>query len=345
MHARALFLTLIGALSTALVVGCGDDNTTDDPDISTDSGTDASTDAYVDTASNDVLDAIDDVGVRCEPGATAERTIGSDGGALDFCGASLVVPAGAVAADTRFWVEFSVDPGAAPPGYVFAGAPFVFSADGPLLADVQLAVPHEPTTRPIELFQRVEQAWWSIEACEVTETTIGQSSALPVEFVAATADRDFPPGPSGLGDGEIDLTFNGASSTVVLDDSDYAFHIDDLSGNRSIDVNILNSLDEGVAWSFRLQMVAGSDDSGLLSVQIGDTGETGLYNYLQPVHGPATAFEIIRDGDRVTGSGDVKVFQGEGSGELSFAFDLGTEAYRFPPELVCPGGEGGDPGP
>lgn len=341
---RVVFpITPTSALLCLLLAACGETTASDDASDAADGGEDVGSGADSGDANDD---AQADTGEpSCEAGASTTATLDAAGGTVEFCGARLTVPADAVESASTFSIEVAESDAEAPAGYVLVGSAFSFAIDGELVKDVQVAVPFVANGRPVELLQRIDGAWVAIEACEVTEDTIGQSVALDAAFVAATADRDYPDGPSGLGDGAIDLVFNGEPLSLQLDDDDYVFHMDDPSTNRAIDLNIINSLDEGVAFSFRMQMSVGPDGSSLLSVQYGDTGETGLYNYIAPVHGPPALFEILRDGDRVSGSAAVTVYQGEGSGDLEIEFDLGSEAYRFPPDLVCPGGEGGEPLP
>lgn len=341
---------LVTALTfVALSAACGDDpsgSDTPDADFPDADSPDTIHDVQTDAGSPDVVADADDADApsfdtgepeNCEPGATVTDSIGPAGGTITLCGASVVVEPDTLTEDLDWSITIADDFPEAPPGTVQVGAAFVF--DGP---DGEIGalynVPHSNNGRPVSLFALADGEWVGLEACVVNDATIGQYFAGDHTLVASTADRDFPDNTAGLGSGRFTITFQETDTVIELTGSDYAIHDGVPGGNRSLDVFALQEITPEEARNLRMQLFSGPDGAGLISVQYGTTGAFGLWNWLQPIDGEPTAFEITGEGDSWQGSATVDLRQGETVEPATIAFEFTTEAFRFPPELACPGG-------
>jgi len=281
--------------------------------------------------------------VECEP-VTAQ--IGPDGGELSLCGATLRVPAGAVAEEVEFGIAV-IEPPAEPPfEQVFAAPVFDFTAgDAAFMLPVELILPHEVTDKRIGLgrYDEVESRFWIIEACEVTDTTISQSVFQLGIYTALRGTYDYPDNSTGLGGGSIELEIFGAPASFSLDESNgFAIFSDAEDGSRTLTLKSVRDVDGGVE-SLRVDFAvdATGEEANLIAIEWLSTVTSEGYTYIADLIGMDGVITLdLADGDHYVGELGATARGGNPPHDevLQATFDVTVEKYAFPPELGCFGG-------
>jgi hypothetical protein len=279
----------------------------------------------------------------------AEALIGPEGGSLSFCGAVLEVPAGALASETTFGIAIEPAPPPAPFERELASLPFVLSPANPdLSAPVSITLPHDDLPSRFELARVIDGSYQTIEACEVTPSTIQQWVFLLGGYAALRDVNDYPDGPTGLGEGLVDLTFLMADSTFDVDaPGNYAIFASQPDGGSLVTLRTLRDVPGGVE-SLRADIAveAGGQSGTLIQVEWISTVSSEGYSYIDGLVGSAGSLVVTTTFEgRLVGELTATVQGGDPPHEepLAATFDVAVEKFTFPPELVCPGGK--KPGP
>jgi hypothetical protein len=282
---------------------------------------------------------------RCDVPST--RVIGPDGGAVKHCGAKLVVPAGALEDDVSFTIAVDETPPDPPFERSFASPVFRMTPEAPgLLAPAELTLPHEraPGARfEMARYDRTEAAFFGFEACEVTDTTIGQS-VFALGTLAVLRDvNTYPPSTSGLGGGAIQLSFLSSIDDYDLDaQNNYGIYASAPNGERLVTLNGLRDVAGGVE-SLRVDFTVAEDGASgsLVQVQWISTVTSTGYSFIDGLIGSGGALTISEMPDgRLVGEIAATLEGGNPPEQqpLEATFDVTVEKYAFPPELSCGGG-------
>ncbi|MCY1054887.1 hypothetical protein [Nannocystis sp. SCPEA4] len=319
--------------------------TTDDSTTSSTAPTTSSTGEPTTTEST--TDATTDAttgAVECEP-VTAQ--IGPDGGELSLCGATLRVPAGAVAADVEFGIAVVEPPTEPPFEQVFASPVFEFTASADAFTQpIELILPHEPTEDrlALSLYDELSNEFWIIEACKVTDTTISQSVFQLGIFAALRGTYPYPDSTNGLGGGTIELELLGMPASFSLDDpGNFGIYSDAEDGSRALTLKAIREIDGGVE-SLRIDfgVDAAGETATLTAVEWLSTVTSEGYTYIADLIGSDGVITLdLVDGDHYVGELSAVTFGGNPQHDemLHATFDVTVEKFAFPPELGCFGGE------
>ncbi|PCC74273.1 ZU5 domain-containing protein [Nannocystis exedens] len=329
----------------------GSSTTVDSPTTTTGGDTPGSgTATTLDTTGSDTATTLDTTGVdtttagqECPP---VSEAFGPAGGELTLCGATLRVPAGAVAEDVVFGIEV-IEPPAEPPfEQEFASPVFRFTPDD-LAFDqpVELILPRPVTDHRISLARHVpeDEAFWIVEACDVTDTTIAQSFYQLGTFVTLRGTYKYPDSTSGLGGGTLELELLGKTASFPIDMGGFGIYADAEDGSRTVTLKSVREVD-GAFESLRVDFaVDGSGDvASLVAVEWLSTVDGG-YTYIVDLIG-SDGFITLTDstGDHYAGELGATVHGGNPphDEQLHATFDVTVEKYTFPPELSCFGGGG-----
>jgi hypothetical protein len=215
------------------LAGCPDDNATEDggggAGATGGGGSDA--DGGADTGGGGAGGA-----PSCDEPATA--VIGPDGGELSHCGATLIIPEGALADDTEISIAIDDAPPEAPFERDFAAPAFVITPELPeLLLAASLTLDHDAPGSRIYLarYDDAEQTYFGIESCETTDTTIQQFVGAFGTWTVLRDVNDYPDSTQGLGDGTMELSFLATDTTFDLDSpGSYGIYQSSESGDRSV---------------------------------------------------------------------------------------------------------------
>jgi hypothetical protein len=272
--------------------------------------------------------------------------IDAAGGELAHCGATLVVPAGAVARPTTFRIAAIEPPAAAPFEHELASPVFEISPEMPELADlVSLTLEHTAADSRFKLARFDETlggfAW--IEACQVTDTTIQQYLGALGTWTVLRDVNDYPDSTSGLGDGTIELSFLGEDVVYDLDDpGGYGIYQASENGDRNVTIIGHREVAGGLE-QIRIDFSALAAGGGsLIQIEWISTVIGGGYSYIDGLIGSGGEImleETVEGRLVATLSANVQGGNPPGEEPLAATFDVSVEAYAFPPELVCPGGE------
>lgn len=287
-------------------------------------------------------------GEDCETGS-AELAIGPDGGSLSFCGALLEVPAGAVSESTTFGIAIDLDPPAVPFERELVSAAYLFTPVAPVLAaPVSITLPHPDLDARFELAREDGGVYQAIEACEIGPMTIQQFVFSLGGYAALRDVNDYPDGPTGLGDGTVDLSFLMTDSSFNADDvGNYAIFAGQPDGGQVVTVRTLRDVPGGLE-SLRLdiQVDAAGDSGTIIQVEWISTALSQGYSYIDGLVGSDGALTITTTPKgRLIGDLSAIVHGGDPPHDepLVASFDVAVEKFTFPSELVCPGGK--KPGP
>ncbi|WAS90447.1 hypothetical protein [Nannocystis punicea] len=295
----------------------------------------------VDTTGVDTTSA----GQECPP---VSGTFGPAGGELSLCGATLRVPTDAVAEDVVFGIEV-VDPPVDPPfEQEFASPVFRFTPDDVAFAQpVELILPRPVTDARISLgrYAPEDDAFWIVEACKVTDTTISQSFFQLGTFAALRGTYDYPDSTSGLGDGSVELEILGTTATFPIDMSGFGIYADAEDGSRTVTVKTMREIDDGLE-SLRIDFAVDSsgDIASLIAVEwLSTANGGGGYTYIADLIGSDGVITLTDNADNhFAGELGANVHGGNPPHDepLHATFDFTVEKYTFPPELSCFGGGG-----
>jgi hypothetical protein len=338
-----------------LLVACGDDDgeaggagsTASTTTSASTTTTSASTTAATTASTNTSASASSGGAGLCET-ATASAIIGANGGELAYCGATLVVPPGAVAADTTFTATEVLMPPAAPFERELASSVIRFEPAGPFDLPLDLTLPHAAVPTSYFEMARLDEAageYASFEPCGVTPTSIQQFVGVLGSYVALRDVNMYPDSSSGLGDGTIDADFLGEMTTYDLDEDPSSFGIYGAGpdGTRALTLRILRNIPDGLE-SLRVNLVI--DPTGnagsLVQVEWISTVTSTGYSFIDGLIGSDGSLTVREEGGRFIGEISANVAGGNPMTEIPFTatFDVAVEKYAFPPELSCPGGRG-----
>lgn len=312
------------ALLGLIVAGCGD-------------GT-AQPDAGGDAAVSDggALDAAADAGT-C--GVRVTATIGAEGGTLAHCdGARLEIPAGALEADTELWVE-RLDGAAVPmigSPYVLAGPVFRFGPAGTSFgADARYLLPHGGGGR-MEMAALIEGEWAVLEVCGSDETHVWQSFRSVGTFAAAHDPTDYPEGPTGLGSGSVDFTFDGMSTTIAIEARNGHAIDEQIGQGRSLTLLYRRSDDMGLE---QLDVRLVIDAAGAVTpiqVAYANTAVGEIWDVAEFAYPDDLTITITSDdGTAIRGTIAATLHRGEETRALSATFEASSVEWRYPPERAC----------
>lgn len=144
--------------------------------------------------------------------AVERARIGSAGGTLTLCDATLVVAPGQLTEPIDFAIERVDDPPAVPAPFAIVGHAWRFSATSAAEAGVLgIELAHD-SDRPLEIARLEGGAWEVHGACEQTESSIGTSAWWELgTFAAITDARDLPADPTGIGAATVDTVLGDRS--------------------------------------------------------------------------------------------------------------------------------------
>ncbi|MDC0723415.1 hypothetical protein [Nannocystis bainbridge] len=294
----------------------------------------------VDTTDGDTTTA----GGECPP---VTQLLGPAGGELTLCGATLRVPADAVAEEVLFGIEV-IDPPADPPfEQEFASPVFRFTPDDVVFAQpVELILPRPVTDSRISLGRHVpeDDAFWIVEACDVTDTTIGQSYYQLATYAALRGTYDYPDSTSDLGEGTIELEILGVPASFPIDASSFGIYADAADGSRTVTLKSVREVDGGFE-SLRIDFAVDStgDVANLVAVEWLSTVDAGGYTYIADLIGSDGVITLSdATGDHYAGELSAVAHGGNPPHDepLQATFDVTVEKFTFPPELSCMGGGG-----
>lgn len=279
----------------------------------------------------------------CDEPASAE--IGPEGGELSHCGATLTIPPSAVSEATTFTIAIDPEPPAPPFQRELASPLFLLTPEAPALsAPVSLRIEHEPADARFEIATVIDGSFAAIEACEVTPESQQQWVGVLGRWAVLRDLNDYPDSPDGLGDGTMVVDFLGETPTFDLDDvGGYGILQADAAGGRSVTLIGRRDVAGGIE-QLRIDLYASEDGSadGLVQVSWISTVLSGGYSYIGDLIGTLQSFDLTQTPEgRLVGSLAVEVEGGDPPSlePMSVTFDVAAEAYAFPPELSCPGGE------
>ncbi len=285
-------------------------------------------------------------GSACD-GGSREQVVGRDGGTLTFCGATLEIPAGALADDATVGIAIDPSPPDPPFHYEVASPAFVMTpSDLPLLAPASVTIPHAAASSRFELavVDEANDTFAMFEACMVTDTSLQQFVGALGTFAVLRDVVDYPESTTGLGSGEVELTFLGETKTYDVDaQGNYAIFQSSESGDRTVTIDTLYPVPDGVE-SLRIDFVvdAAGTSGSLVQVQWISTVTSQGYSFIDGLVGADGTIDVTEQPDgRLVGTLSATLSGGDPMTDqpLAATFDITADLYAFPPELSCPGGE------
>ncbi|HEU5060157.1 MAG TPA: hypothetical protein VFU21_26680, partial [Kofleriaceae bacterium] len=264
--------------------------------------------------------------------------IGPEGGELTLCGGFLRVPPGAL----EEAVTFGIEPGGALPApappRALAGPALRFTPDDRLLpASVEIGLPHGGGEARFELWAAVDDELVGVEACEVTETTIGQSLALLGTFVATRDDYPYPESTDELGAGTAMTSMDDRDESWTLPADGFA--MDQAYPGEEVALQlVLERTSEDVGFQqVRLDAHVSGGEGEVLHAQWYVSGTGTIWSLGTPEAPGTTGVLAIDevDGERLSGRASGTLYAGEQTIPFAIDFDVTPEFYTFPPERVC----------
>lgn len=274
----------------------------------------------------------------CEVGASAEQSLGPDGGTLTLCGLTLTVPPGAVSEVATFGAAIVLPAGTLPAFQTFLGPTYrLTSSATSLAAPATVAVVRDPAITGIVqlgVWDPLESAWFTPETCPKNGALTWATAQLG-DFALLRDPTVYPPSTSGLGSASLSLDFLGQTSHWNAEDEG-GYVIDEVGGG-GVRMVLRRPVDGGLE---QLEVLFGHEagkDPELLSVTWLSTVEgVGGWGWLQPVHGPADGFTLTAQASgELDGALTVTTHQGEATQVLAATFTATAEAFRFPPSSSC----------
>ncbi len=332
-------IAILSLSAFAALAACGDDASGTDTadtvaDMTADTGGAETSDAPSD--SGDAPDAT----AACDPGAATSGEQTAEGLVLELCGATLTVPANAVAVGATIGLEVVEPPAPAPFEREFV-SPILkvvtatgFSFPGTLLVpDLSAAGGY----REGAYYEASGLTWYGFEACPDEGGGVAFTVTSAGTFVLLRDTIIFPDSPQDLGSGTLTATFMTVQDTWTFDDG-YAIHDVGSNGLRSVTLIARRTPEGGSLQQLDIRLTETAEhDYAPLQVTLLDTSDlSGGWSWLEPVHGPAASSSIIAvTGDRVVGNMSAVLHKGEDAETITIAVDAQTGRYRFPPEGAC----------
>ncbi len=320
MYVRAILL--LGLLAA----GCGDDLARPRAEADAGPGGDGGR----------AIDAGLDGGAACaeEPVAAA---IGPEGGELALCGGFLRVAPGLLAAPIPFGIAPAGAPPAPAPPRTVAGPALRFTPDDAVLpAAVEIGLPHGGGEARFELYAVADGELVGVEACEVDQTTIGQSLALLGTFVAIRDDYPYPASTGELGSGTAMTAMDDRQESWTLPDDGYA--MDQAYAGDQVALQLVLERTEGEVYRrIRLDAQVSGGEGVVLGADWYDSSVGTIWSLGTP-EAPGTTGVLAIDqveGDRLAGRASGSLYAGEETIPFAIDFDLTPEFYQYPPERVC----------
>jgi hypothetical protein len=184
-----------------------------------------------------------------------------------------------------------------------------------------------------------------LEVCEITATTVRQLvGALGMYGVLRNID-DYPPSPTGLGSGTMDLDFLGATTSFDVDgQGNYGIYEARPDGGRSVTLYAIRPVGSDVE-SLRVDFSVDATGMSGSPIQVAwlSTATSQGYSYIEGLVGADGMLTVMETADgRLVGELTATAHGGDPVADqpLVVTFDVSVEKYAFPPELSCPGGIG-----
>lgn len=294
-----------------------------------------STTGPVDAATPDagVTDAVMEDAATC---GSARLVIGSGGGRISTCGASLEIPAGALVSDREFAIDVLPIPGEPLFDFSFVSShAFRFSSSELNLGfTATIELPHDgfadrEAIAAVYDSSAHPDSWFPIPACSFSATHAHVAVGSLGTFSVLARNAAYPVAPTGLGEGTINATFQGTTLACDVQSSitGYAVRSDTDTGVHQFRI-ACDGLPEGASERVSLQWVFSIDAAGLpadapiVSWQV--TGTTTMWSYstLDTSLSPPSVWTASLDGDAV-------------QAHLAAEFWHGTEHGPFDLSLVA----------
>lgn len=281
-------------------------------------------------------------GADCAVGARAAKTLDSAGGTVSLCGASVTVPAGALAASREVAVEIVTPAVSAPVDEAFLDRVYRFTPDDAALpAQATISLPKDPADthyQDLAYLDPTQQTWNMIESCPVGDALTIATARLGTWAILRDVNA-YPASSLGLGEATVQIDFLGASHDFAVGMSGYAIY-ETLSGSdtRSVYLDLWRTGASGME-HLDLRMGDSPTSRDVLEIDFFDEASNVIWSYLQPVDGPATKFDVLRDADgRLHGSFTVDLHtMSLGTQTMTGTLDVQPVRYRFPPDAACGG--------
>lgn len=281
-------------------------------------------------------------GADCQVPSSA--AIGPDGGVLEHCGATLVIPAGALTEPVSFQIGIQAEPPEPPFQHELASPVYDIRPVNPgLLQPASLTIAHPPADSRFVLARYDERAgaFGGIEACEVTATSMQQFIGILGSWAVLRDTVDYPESTAGLGDGTMDLDFLGSAVSYDLDaDNSFGIYQQNEDGSRNVTLLAIREVEGGLE-RLRVDFSALAQGGGSLTqVDWLSTVTSSGYSYIAGLIGSEGQITVEEVAGRFIGSLSANVQGGDPAMEqpITVSFDVAVEVFAFPPELSCPGG-------
>ncbi|MFO0548643.1 MAG: hypothetical protein U0271_09660 [Polyangiaceae bacterium] len=281
---------------------------------------------------------------NCPPEGVV-TTIGPDGGELEYCGARLVIPAGALTTSTELSIQLDQDPPAAPynrdlasPVFDIGPADLVLAAP----ADLTLSFPESDLRHSMAVVDEGTQTFQEFEACGVTSTSLQQFVGRLGRYAILVDPYAYPAGPDGLGDGTVSIDFMGESAVYDLDGLfGYGIFAPAADGSESVTLNSARDVPGGIQ---ALRIDFGVDPSGVASgltqITWTDTATSVGYTYIVDLIGSNGELTVDTASGRLSGTFTATLTGGDPMMDqvMTGTLDVSVERFSYPLELACPGG-------
>lgn len=334
---RSLLRSPSFALCSLALAACGDDAAAPAADTAA-ADTAVATDP-ADATGETSPDATDPDASTCE--STAAGTIGAGGLTLAVCGATLTVPAAALAAGAEVSLA-AVTPPAGPPFEMELIGPVVeVSAASDFAVPVTLELADASAAEGYRHALRYEPGvlpWLEQAACRF-EGGLRLEVTAPYDFVLARETVAFPESPEGLGSGTLETRLGGAAAIdwSVADGS--ATFDKRASGLRTARVALRHGREDGSELTLELALDELADHSFVpLSIAVRDSRDAAASaSWDAGVDADPSAVSLIGlAGDRIVGSFTVEAKGDGGAAALTVAVDVATVHWHGSPTTRCP---------
>lgn len=330
------------ACSMALLVACGDDDSASPPGGDGDASAprpDAATDSTLPGDAAAETDA--DADTSCAVGRSHVATVGAAGATVSLCGATLEVPAGALAAGTSVGITLVNPPGPAWFEQELSGPVFRFTPDNVALdvpAKLSLARDMSKQRGPVLVrWLADEDVWGEHEACledgELSLETLNLGT-----FGLMQDPATYPPAASGLGSATLTLNIDGAqSSWSVPGSGGYAVY-EPGEDSRTL-ILVARRNENGHLQNLDVRMLVRNGQPASLA-QLSwiwtDPDQGGSWSYVEPAHGAPTSFTLTEPTPG-TFEGELHVVghSGQATAQIEATFTATPEKFRPPPSYSC----------
>ncbi len=286
----------------------------------------------------------DAAATACEVGASASLSIGPAGGRLSLCGASVTVPAGAMATPVTFGIEMVAAPTPPAEPRVLAGPAFRFTPDDVVLSGpVDVAVPHGGATGRLEIYAVVGGELFGFEACTSDAETIGQTfgsidgfvlGALGT-FVAVQDTYAYAETKDDLGNGT--LTAMVGARALAFDVGPDGFALDEVYG-PFVGLTVETMVPGADFEQLRVQLVVPENGPvDVIHVQWFSMIELWSLGVPGAPGTTGTSDVVVGADGRLRGDVSGTLSSGEQSIAFTATLDVVADYWRYPAERVCPG--------